>query len=251
MVRPLYPPRKKAPPPPPPLWKNPQLVGATAIILVLVVVFVYHFYSSRIINPQALPGGEQESEGLFSFLEPSQYFKANSKVADLQKEKLQKMGIKESSEALSGEVEAKDLREQRRILAMRKYEAARETAEHRRREREKLVNRLNSKTSQELKRAVVALEASDNLGIMKLETLLEEKLMEKGAKSEDLDVIIYAYNSLAKVYEKKRMLDKAKNAYVSAFKLMKRRAPADEEPEWNAAIDEVEQMQTPATSGSN
>ncbi|MGM0599062.1 MAG: hypothetical protein ACQETH_04510 [Candidatus Rifleibacteriota bacterium] len=250
MVRPLYPPRKKAPPPPPPLWKNPQLVGATAIILILVVVFVYHFYSSRIINPQALPGGEK-SESMFSFLEPSQYFKANSKIADLQKEKLKKMGINESSKALNSEVEAKDLREQRRILAIRKYEAARETAERRRREREELVKRLNSKTSQELKRAVVALEASDNLGIMKLESLLEEKLMESGAKSQDLDAIIYAYNSLAKVYEKKRMHDKAKNAYVSAFRLMKRRAPADQEPEWNAAIDEVEQMQTPATSGSN
>jgi uncharacterized protein YgiB involved in biofilm formation len=129
---------------------------------------------------------------------------------------------------------------------MRKFEATRETALRRKEEKERLRARLNSPASMQLKDAVMALEASDNLGIMKMERLLEEKLLEKGAKSEDLDVIIYAYDSLAKVYEEKNMQEKAKQAYVNAFKLMKRQAPKEQAPEWNEAISQVEQMKTKA-----
>ncbi|MDN5278452.1 MAG: hypothetical protein PWR01_2417 [Clostridiales bacterium] len=250
MVRPLYPPRKKAPPPPPPLWKNPQLMGAAAIVLILVVVFIHHFFSSGVIDPEALPGGKQDQSGIFSFLKPSKYFKPDKKVADLQKQKLSEMGINDSVEALKHEVEAKDLREQRRILAMRKYEATRETAVKHQQNREELRKKLSSPTSMQLKDAIMALEASDNLGIMKLESLLEEKLMDHGAKREDLDVIIYAYDSLAKVYEDKQMYEKAKEAYVNAFKLMKKKAPDEQGPDWNNAIENVEQMRT-TTSRSN
>jgi hypothetical protein len=243
MVRPLYPPRKKAPPPPPPLWKNPQLIGIGAIVVVLIIVSVYHFFSSGVIDPAALPGG-QKKDGFMSFLKPSSYFKPDSKVAELEKEKLTKMGINESVDALNSSVEAKDLREQRRILAMRKFEASRETAVRKEKEKEVLRRKLNSPTSLQLKDAIMALEASDNLGIMKLERLLEEKLHDSGAKSEDLDVIIYAYDSLAKVYESKNMQEKAKESYISAFKLMKKRAPPEQGPDWDNAIDNVEQMKT-------
>jgi hypothetical protein len=247
MVRPLYPPRKKEPPPPPPLWKNPQLVGAALIVVVLAGVFVFHFYSSRVIDPDALPG-EKSSSGVFSFLKPSKYFKSDDKAAEIQNQKLKEMGINESVDALKNDVKAKDLREQRRILAMRKYEAARETAEKRQQSKEELRRKLSSPTSLQLKDAIVALEASDNLGIMKLERLLEEKLMTRGANREDLDVIIFAYDSLAKVYEEKQMYDKAKEAYVNSFKLMKSKAPDSQGPDWDSAIGEVEQMNTKVRS---
>lgn len=249
MVRPLYPPRKKAPPPPPPLWKNPQLVGAAAIILILVVIFVHHFFSSGLIDPEALPAGKTNSTGLFSFLKPSKYFKSDAEIAEEQKQKLSEMGIKDSK-ALSHKVEAKDLREQRRILAMRKYEATRENSTKRQEAKKELRKRLSSPTSLQLKDAVMALEESDNLGIMKLERLLEEKLMSHGANREDLDVIVFAYDSLAKVYEKKSMHDKAKEAYINAFKLMKKKAPDEQGPDWDDAIGNVEQMRT-TTSRSN
>lgn len=243
MVRPLYPPRKKMPPPAPPLWKNPQLVSAAAIVAMIAIAFVYHFFSSGIIDPEAVPG-QQNSSGVFSFLKPSKYFKSDKKIAEIQKKQLGEMGINESVQALNTEVQAKDLREQRRILAMRKYEASRETAEKKQQEREELRRKLSSSTSRQLKDAIVALEASDNLGIMKLERLLEEKLLSEGAKREDLDVIIFAYDSLARVYEEKSMYDKAKEAYLSSFKLMKKRAPNEQGPDWDNAIGNVEQMNT-------
>ncbi len=243
MVRPLYPPQKKAPPPPPPLWKNPQLVGAAAIIGALAIVFVYHFFSSGIIDPEALPTGKQSS-GVFSFLKPSKYFKSEAKTADIQKQQLEKMGINQTAQALKNEIQAKDLREERRILAMRKYEASRETSEKRQLEKEELRRKLSTPTSMQLKDAFSALEASDNLGIMKLERLLEEKLLSQGASREDLDVLIFAYDSLARVYEEKNMYDKAKEAYVNSFKLMKKRAPDEQGPDWDSAIGNVEQMNT-------
>ncbi|GAB4267808.1 MAG: hypothetical protein Kow0029_02600 [Candidatus Rifleibacteriota bacterium] len=249
MVRPLYPPRKKSPPPPPPWWKNPHLVGAAAVVVLLAAIFFHHFMNSGVIDPEALPSGNGESQGLFGFLRPSKYFKSDDKIADIQRQKLAEMGINETVEALNKKVEAKDLREQRRILLIRKYEAARETSMKFQEERQAQRKRLNSPTSMQLKDAVIALEASDNLGIMKLESLLQEKLMNQGARSEDLDVIIYAYESLAKVYEKKNMQEKAKEAYINAFKLMKKRAPDEQGPDWDNAISNVEQMRT--TSRSN
>ncbi len=248
MVRPLYPPRKKEPPPPPPLWKNPQLIGAAAIVAILAFVFVYHFFSSGVIDPQALPGGKSSS-GVFSFLKPSKYFKPDGKIADLQKQKLTEMGINDSANALKQTVEAKDLREQRRILAMRKYEASRETADKKLQAREELRRKLDSPASRQLKEAFTALEASDNLGIMKIERLLEEKLMEKGTTRDELDVVIFAYDALGKIYEEKHMYDKAKEAYVNSFKLMKRQAPDEQGPDWDSAISNVEQLN--ATSRSN
>jgi hypothetical protein len=246
MVRPLYPlrnpPGKKAAAPPQPLWKNPHLLGALAVLLVLAGVFVYHVSRSGIIDPEAT-GPSGTGEGVFAFLKPSRYF--SRKPADLQKQynqQLEKMGIASQSEALAKKVEASDLREQKRIMTMQKYEAARETSARFQQEREELRRRLSSPTSMQLKDAVMALEASDNLGIMKLESLLEEKLHSQGASSDDLAVIVYAYDSLAKVYESKNMPEKAKDAYINVFRLMKRQAPDSQGPDWDNAISSVEQM---------
>lgn len=246
MVRPLYPlknqPGKKGPAEPPqPAWKNPQLISAVAVVLILGVVFVYHFSRSGIIDPQANAGGT--SEGLMEFLKPSKYF--SNKTGDIQKnysQQLAKMGIATQSEVLNRKVEAEDLREQRQIMSIQKYEASREASAKFQQEREELRRRLSSPTSLQLKDAVIALEDSDNLGIMKLESLLEEKLLTKGADREDLDVIVHAYDSLAKVYERKNMPEKAKEAYVNVFKLMKKQAPDSQGPDWDNAISNVEQI---------
>jgi hypothetical protein len=45
------------------------------------------------------------------------------------------------------------------------------------------------------------------------------------------------------------MYDKAKEAYVNSFKLMKRQAPDEQGPDWDSAISNVEQLN--ATSRSN
>jgi len=253
MVRPLYPlknNRKKKPEKQPPLWKNPYILGIFGFVILLGGVFVYHIsgYGSSVITDQS-PSGE--SKGLFSFLKPSSNFKSSSRNASLQeKQQLLKMGIASDSKILNENIKAKDFREERKILAMRKYEASRETAIKFRRVRDEQLKRLSSNTAKELKRAVLALEASDNLGIMKLESLLDNHLRNTGGDSKDLDVLIYAYDSLAKVYEKKNMRDKAKEAYVNAFKLMQKKAPPSQGDGWNNAIDKVESMKT-TTSRNN
>lgn len=246
MVRPLYPlktpPGKKSSAPPVPLWRNPHLLGAAAIVLVLGTVMIYHLSRSNIINPEVTPGAD---DGVFSFLKPSRYFSSGAK--DLQArhhQQLAKMGLATASEALSRKIEAKNMREERRIMAIQKYEASRENSVRFQQGREELRRKLDSSTSMQLKEAVVALEDSDNLGIMKLERLLEEKLLTQGAAHEDLDVIIHAYDVLAKTYESKNMTDKAKEAYVNVFKLMKKQAPDSQGPDWDNAISDVEQMVT-------
>lgn len=247
MVRPLYPPRnppgRKTPPPPPaPVWKNPHLQVAAAIIILLIGVFAYHVSSSNVINPESTAGSDS-SGGFMSFLKPSKYF--NRKPAEIQNQynqQLARMGIATGSEALTRKVEAADLREQRRIMTIQKYEAGRETSAKFQQEREELRRRLSSPTSMQLKDAVMALEDSDNLGIMKLESLLEEKLLSRGADRSDLDVLVFAYDSLARTYERKNMPEKAKEAYVNVFKLMKKQAPDSQGPDWDNAINSIEQL---------
>lgn len=245
MVRPLYPlknpPGKPAQAPQGPLWKNPYLVGAAAIVLVLTAVFVFHLSRSTIINPEVGPGGSG-NEGLFSFLKPSKYFGSKTRDLGAHQRQLVAMGIASQSQSLNRQIEAKDLREERRILAIQKYEASRETAARFQQQREELRRKLQSPTSMQLKDAVMALEDSDNLGIMKLETLLEEKLLTQGAAGEDLDAIVYAYDRLAKVYESKNMQEKAKDAYLNVFRLMKKQAPDTQGPDWDNAIGNIEQL---------
>ncbi|KAF1083345.1 MAG: hypothetical protein GQF41_0123 [Candidatus Rifleibacterium amylolyticum] len=246
MVRPLYPlknpPGKKTPQPAVPLYKNPHLVGVVAVVVVLFALVVYHFSGSGVIDPTASPSQAKQEKGLFSFLTPSRFSAGSRDLQEQHQQNMAKMGLATETEALSRPVEAKDLRDQRRIMAIQKYEAAREVSDRFQQEREDLRRRLNSPTSLQLKDAVMALEDSDNLGIMKLERLLEEKLHSSGADRKDLDVLVFAYDSLARVYEQKNMPEKAKNAYLNMFHLMKKQAPDSQGPDWDAAISNIEQL---------
>ncbi|NLV93728.1 MAG: hypothetical protein GX031_04140, partial [Candidatus Riflebacteria bacterium] len=175
----------------------------------------------------------------------SKYFESGKTkdLSQIQQEKLERMGIKaESSEVLSKKLAAKDFREERRLMAISKYEAIREQADRRMREQDEKRKKYETGTSSQLKEAVMSLEDSDLLGIMRLERLLEEKLLSKGAESQDLEALVFAYTQLAKTYEKKQMQDKAKDAYINAFKLMKKQAPETQGPDWDNAIRNVEQM---------
>ncbi len=225
------------------LCKNPYIISVVSIVLVLVIVIIVHSSgtSNKLDTSADLSNG---NDGSFSFLKPSKYF-SSSKTKDIgaaQKEQLKQMGIDDHVESMGIKVEAKNLREERKILAMRKYEASRQTAERRIKEKEEHRQKLNSATSLQLKDAVMAAEDSGTLGIMKLEGLLKEKLLTSGGDRADLDVYIFAYERLAKAYENKNMEEKAKEAYLNAFKLMKVQAPESQGPDWDNAISNVEQL---------
>ncbi len=246
MVRPLYPlknpPGKKPAAQAVPLYKTPHLIGAFSLVVILLVLVIYHFSSPGVIDPTASPSADKSEGGMFSFLRPSRFSAGSRDLQTKHQQQMAKMGLATETEALSRSVEAKDLREQRRIMAMQKYEAAREVSDRFQQEREELRRRLSSPSSLQLKDAVMALEDSDNLGIMKLERLLDEKLHSRGADRQDLDIIVFAYDSLARVYERKNMPEKAKNAYLNVFHLMKRQAPDSQGPEWDSAINSIEQL---------
>lgn len=246
MVRPLYPlknpPGRKSAQPAVSPYKNPHLIGAVSLVLVLLVLVIYHFSGSGVIDPAVSPSSGKSEKGLFSFLTPSRFSAGSRDLQEKHQQNMAKMGLATETEALSRPVEAKDLREQRRIMAIQKYEAAREVSDRFQQEREELRHRLNSPSSLQLKDAVMALEDSDNLGIMKLERLLEEKLHSSGADRKDLDVLVFAYDSLARVYEQKNMPEKAKNAYLNMFHLMKKQAPDSQGPDWDSAISNIEQL---------
>lgn len=225
-----------------PLWKNPNIMVAASIIVVLTVLFFFHKSGfGKKIDPTAGPAGSSGK----GFSLSSKYFESGETkdLSQIQQEKLERMGIKaESSEVLSKKLAAKDFREERRLMAISKYEAIREQADRRMREQDEKRKRYETGTSSQLKEAVMSLEDSDLLGIMRLERLLEEKLLSKGAESQDLEALVFAYTQLAKTYEKKQMQDKAKDAYINAFKLMKKQAPETQGPDWDNAIRNVEQM---------
>lgn len=224
------------------LCKNPYILSVAAIILVLIVVVVVHSSRSKnVLDASANPSGQKE--GGFSFLRSSKYF--NSKAQDIgqsQKEQLKQMGIDDSVESMGVRVEARNLREERKILAIRKYEASRQTAERRVKEKEEQREKLSSGTARQLRDAVMAAEDSNTLGVMKLERLLEEKLLSTGGDSKDVDALIFAYDRLARAYQNKNMESKAKEAYINAFKLMKFQAPDTQGPDWDNAINTVEQI---------
>lgn len=250
MVKPLWPPQyptKK--PPSEQLWKNPHLIGATTLILILMFLAVYHFTASDVIDPMAGPGNAKK--GVFSFLEPSKYIISDTEALKLQQEKLLRMGISTESSILQQKVQTKNMREQRQMMAIRKYEAGKEMSEKFQQERNNLRRRLSSGASRQLKDAIMALEDSSNLGIMKLERLLEEKFHSSGAESKDLDVLIFAYENLAKAYEKKNMLDKAKDAYINVFSLLKKQAPDSQGLSWNNAIENVEKLSSSKSPRDN
>lgn len=226
------------------LCKNPYIISFVAIILVLIVVVSIHSSrSSKVLDASAGPGGQKE--GALSFLKSSKYFSSKTKdIGAAQKEQLKEMGIDDRVESMGMKVEAKDLREERKLLAMRKYEASRETAERRVKERQEKKEKLQSATALQLKEAVMAVEDSDSpLGIYRLETLLDEKLRQTGGDSQDADVLIFACDRLARAYQKRNMDAKAKEAYINAFKLMKSQAPESQGPDWDNAINTVEQIQ--------
>lgn len=251
MVKPLYPLRDKPPTlkkkkpeaaPQQPLWKNPYIISVAVITVVLAGAVVSHTMSGGKMDASSVTGSQKENS-MLSFLKPSKYFSSKSKnLGEAQKEQLQKMGIDSTAESMGLKVETKNLREERRVLAMRKYEASRETADRRVKEKEEQRERLQSGTALQLKDAVMAAEDSGTLGIMKLERLLDEKLLTTGGDSADLDVLIFAYDRLAKAYENKNMEEKAKEAYLNEFKLLKSKAPDSQGPDWDNAISNIEQL---------
>ncbi len=228
------------------LCKNPYLISIALVIIIFVIVIIIHSSRSRkVIDTSVSATRRKENSFNWSL---SGAFK-NEKAKDIgttQQEQLKNMGIDENAESFEVKVDTKNLREQRKLLAMRKYEASRQTAERRAREKEEHRQKLTSNRSLRLKEAVMAAQDSNMLGIMKLESFLDEARY-SGGDSSDADLYIIAYEQLAKVYQKNNREEKAKEAYLNAFKLMKSQAPDSQRSDWDNAIGNIEQIRAKPT----
>ncbi len=258
MVRPLYPPRRKNQQENnqlPPWWKSSYIWLAGLCIAAVGGVTVYHFtgggvpgLSSGTIS-DSTPSGKGDG-GYFSFLKGSNLWRKTSNSLDTNADELAELGLpSETVKAFAVDPKADNYREQRRRYAMEKYEAGRSLADEHEKERESFQRQRSSPVALELKDAITALDASDNLGVLKLEGLLQEQLLKTGGKRENLDILVYAFQNLGDVYTRKNMKLKAKESYLSAFQLMKEQAPAEQGPEWDRVIAEVGRLE--AKEGGN
>ena len=230
------------------LVKNPYLVSVILVVFILGVVLIIHSNRAKnTLNTSASVSGKKDNSS-FSWKLSNVFSSDKTKdIGATQKEQLKQMGIDDNVDSFDVKIEAKNLREERKILAMRKYEASRQTAERRVRDQEERRQKLNSNKSLRLKEAVMAAEDSNILGIMKLESFLDDALRNSGGDSADVDLYIVAYEHLAKVYQKNNREEKAKEAYVNAFRLMKSQAPDSQAPDWDSAISSVEQLSAKPT----
>jgi hypothetical protein len=255
MVRPLYPPRrpgKKASEADEPLWRNPYLLASGIGVALLVGIFFYHFLGgSNTVDPTAPagPAGQgRDRRGFFSFLQSAIPWK--TKPTDLLAEdEVAGIGIPSATRSIFATAKPENYREQRRIMAFQKIEGARRLGEERQQAAADRRKHLETPTAHALRDAMESLETADNLGIMRLEGLLQEKLLSRGGNREDLDTLIFAFQNLGQVYERKNMKEKAREAYLSAFKLMKENAPDDQGRGWDEAIGQIESL--PVTSRGN
>lgn len=242
MVKPLYPRRKPESAPETPWWKSPSILGAGVGVLALVLVAVLHFGTGPgTIDPSAGPGsGAAKDGGWFSFLKPSRFIRPKP-IDVIAEEEWRDLDLAPGAVAPPA-IKAENFREKRRLYAFQKYETARQLAREKENEKAEFERRRSTPTAQNLKEAVFALENSDNLGIMKLESLLNEELVKHGAKSENLDILIFAFQNLGDIYTRKNMKKKAKDAYLNAFRLLKEKAPSEEGAQWDAAMAEIEKL---------
>lgn len=232
------------------LCKNPYLISVILIVIVLASVLVIHSKrSSNTLNASApISSNGSGDESSFSWKLSNVFTSGKTKdIGVSQKEQLKQMGIDDKAESLEVKIEAKNLREERKILAMRKYEASRQTAERRAREKEEQRQKLMSNTSQRLKEAIMAAEDSNMLGLMKLEGFLDDSLRNTGGENSNIDLYIIAYEHLAKAYQRNNREEKAKEAYLNAFKLMKSQAPESQASDWDNAISNIEQIRAKTT----
>lgn len=259
MARPLYPPRRKhgqEEHPLPPWWKSPQLWLAGLCVATVAGVTLYHFggdlgipglpTSSTISDPTSTGKGG----GYFAFLKGSNLWRKTSSSLERNEDELVELGLpSETIRVLAVDTKAENYRDRRRRFAIEKYEAGRRLADEQEKEQSDFQRQRSSPVALELKDAVMALDASDNLGILKLEGLLREQLLKSGGKRENLDILVYAFQNLGDMYTRKNMRLKAKESYLSAFQLMKEQAPAEQGPEWDRVIAEVGRLE--AREGGN
>ncbi|MBF0410671.1 MAG: hypothetical protein HQM10_25225 [Candidatus Riflebacteria bacterium] len=228
----------------PSLWFNPYMIAVVILTLLLIGVIVYHFFLSTPVIDQK-PAGQ--NDGFFSFLKTGLF--ARKTPTDISIEEYDSIGISSDSIKAFAGVKAENFRDKRRIFALQKVEAIRMQNEESRRQIAERNEQRSRGTSLELKEAVEALNDSESLGIMKLESIIQRELSKEEANTEKIDVLIFACQILAENYSKKQMQEKAKDTYLNMLRLLKERAPAEQGQHFDGAIAELQSQ--PITAGGN
>ena len=219
------------------------MIGIALGVLLLVGSVLYHafFSGSGVIDPTRPAGPASQKGGVFAFLKQSLHWK--KKPVDIfDEDQLEKIGIPSGTTRVFNAGRDQEFKNKKRMFALRKYEGIKRLGDDRLAAKEEFYRRMNRPEARQLKDAIVSLDMADNLGIMKLENLLQEKLLKDGGRFQDIDLMVFAFKKLGQVYQKKNMQEKSKEAYLQVFRLMKEQAPAEQGPEWDKAISEVEKL---------
>lgn len=242
MVKPLAGRRKPAPEPPRESWlskKAPTLLigGVVVLAAVLVGAIGHHFFIGQGQMRDKTSSGRS---GFFQSLGKSIF--SNKLSLDVTSEEMDALGITTDSRRVFAGMKAEDQREKRRLYALQKYEGGRQQADQRRQMILDEQMKRNTEAGKALKDAIGDLLEADNLGIMRIEGMLTAEMAKGGARQENMDTLIFAFQMLGDAYTKKNMKGKARDAYLNYYRLMKERAPVEQEPEWKGAMSEFEKL---------
>jgi len=239
------------------VWLNPYFAGIVVGGIVLIGVLVYHFFFSGPIVGDKISARDSSANGgdsktAFSFLGRS--FFSKKPPLDLSSEDLEAMGIPEETKLTFKGVVPENFREKKRLVAIQKVEAARKAGNERTKIISELVNQRNSGVNLDLREAVETIQDADNLALMKLESFVERQKAARGASSApatkgENESLLFAYQCLTDIYLKKRMKEKAVDAYLNYLKIMKEKAPEGQGQLYDQAISEFERARV--TSAGN
>ena len=178
------------------IWQNPHFLTGASIVAVFLIAAIIHFSFGKKLDPKA------SSTSKKGFTTNSHFFSDGTAkdLSEIQKKKLEEIGLKteeiaknKEESVLKKQIKAKNFQEQRRIMAMSKYEAIRERAESRERLKAENKKKYETGTAGQLKDAVMALKQNDMYGLLKLENMLDERFRQSGADSQDLTAHTYHF----------------------------------------------------------
>ena len=225
---------------------NILLAGIALLMLALSGSVGYHF----LLGPPKM--GDQTvvpARGNSFFQSLGRSIFSNKLPMEPSADEMEALGIATESRRVFAGIRPEDFREKKRMYAMQKYEGGRLQADQRHQELVDEQLRRNNGPGQALRDAIEGLEQADNLGIMKLESMLTAEVNKGGPRNENVDSLIYGFQMLGEAYAKKNLKEKSRDAYLNYFRLLKDRAPAEQEPEWKNTISEFEKVAIGTTPG--
>ncbi len=218
------------------------MIGALTCVLALAGVLVYHFFLGGAGGVEATAGrGGASSKSLFG-----RKFGNEGPGLEINQDEMKAMAALPAGTGSGGRAgpwadkKPENYREQRRLYAFTKIDGVNRQMDERRKALTDLVNRRNSPSGLALKDAIESIDQLDNLGILKLESMLKSELQKNGTDETNRDLLVFGYQTLAETLAKKaaqsptqELQERTREAMKQYLSLLKQGSP----PEAAGSID--------------